>query len=172
MRTHIEADGCWSHCSFWSNSLPYKVWTHAFCTWIELTDGLAAQGQGVTLLHRVISALLYYLEAMLHTSRSFCKYPEVGSTLKMVTKTNCTVEGNNLILKVFTHTLQILQKNTVLTPARYKSQVVFTLGFPRSHDKLLLLWQPSLDEQILYTGARAISFSTIPEILLTLLRLI
>lgn len=114
LRTHIEADGCWSRCSFWSNCFPYEVWTHAFCTWIEPTDGLVAQGQGVTLLHRVTSALLNYLEAMLHASRCFCKYPEAGSTSKVVTKTNCTVEGNNLILKVFMHTLQILQK----TPSR------------------------------------------------------
>lgn len=123
--------------AFGATAFPIKsqVWTQAFCTWIELTDGLVAWGQGITLIHTVISALLNYLEAMLHINRCFCKYPKVGSTFKTVSKTNCTVEGNNLILKI----LRVLQKTLVLTPAQYKSLVIFVLGILRSHDKLLLL---------------------------------
>lgn len=72
--------------------------------------------------------------------------------------------------------LRVLQKTLVLTPAQYKSLVIFVLGILRSHDKLLLLVQsagsglPSLDGQTLNPGAGAIPFSTTPEILLTLLK--
>ena len=64
--------------AFGATAFPAKsqVWTHAFCTWIEFTDGLVAQGQGVTVLHTIISALLNYLEAILQTD-AFANTPKL-----------------------------------------------------------------------------------------------
>lgn len=146
-----------------------QVCTHEFCPWLEFTDGLVAWGQGVTLPHTVISALLNYLAATLHINRCFCKYPKVGSTSKMVSKTNPAVEDNCMILKI----LHIFSENTVLTPAQCKSLEEFILSIPRSHNKSLLLLQdqalPFWMDKVRIAGVCATLFSTTTEILLTLL---